>query len=61
MSGFGIVRLDDGYQVVLSAFDAMYVRAKQNNDERLIMILEHRSKDHAGGPCTCEIMPGDNH
>jgi hypothetical protein len=58
MAGFGVVEIG-GHSVALDGLDAMYVRAQQAGDQRLMKILEHRSKDHNGGPCTCEVMPGD--
>jgi len=58
MGSFGVVKID-GESVVLSSFDAMYVRAQQNGDKKLMQILEHRDKEHSQGPCHCEIMPGD--
>lgn len=50
---FGVVEID-GQQVVMSGLDAMYVRAQQAGDEKLMKILEHRSEAHNGGPCYCK-------
>ena len=53
MSSFGVVEVG-GQRLILSGMDAMYVRAQQAGDERLIKILEHRAEVHDGGPCHCE-------
>ncbi len=49
---FGVVEID-GHQVIMDPLSAMYVRAQQLGDTRLMAILEHRSDVHDGGVCSC--------
>lgn len=52
MSSFGVVNIG-GERVVMNGMDAMYARAQQRGDTVLMEMLEHRSKEHDGGPCNC--------
>jgi hypothetical protein len=50
---FGVVEID-GHPVVMDGMDAMYVRAQQRGDTKLMRMLEHRAEKHNGGPCFCD-------
>jgi hypothetical protein len=47
MAGFGVVYID-GMPVVMNSVDAMYVRAQQAGDTKLMEILEERAKREHG-------------
>jgi hypothetical protein len=48
----GLVEID-GQLIVVDGMDAMYIRAQQAGDTKLMRLLEHRAEVHNGDRCNC--------